>query len=41
VKNRVRFEINIDKAEKAGLKISSKLLKLAKIVENKREQEEK
>ena len=31
--NKVRFEINIDSAKAAGLKISSKLLKLAKIVE--------
>lgn len=31
-RNRVRFEINPDAAERAGLKISSQLLKLAKIV---------
>jgi hypothetical protein len=31
---RVRFEINTDNAKKMGLKISSKLLKLAKIVRN-------
>jgi hypothetical protein len=30
--NRVHFEINVDAAERAGLKISSKLLSLAKIV---------
>ena len=30
---RVRFEINVAAAERAGLKLSSKLLKLAKIVE--------
>jgi len=30
--NRVRFEINMDAAQQAGLKISSKLLSLAKIV---------
>ncbi len=29
---RVRFEINVDAAEQAGLKISSQLLKLAKII---------
>lgn len=29
---RVRFEINVDAAERAGLKISSKLLSLARIV---------
>jgi hypothetical protein len=32
--NRVQFEINIDAAEQARLKISSKLLSLAKIVRN-------
>ena len=31
-RNRVRFEINLNAAERAGLKLSSKLLKLAKIV---------
>ncbi len=31
-KNKVRFEINADAAKQAGLKISSKLLRLAKIV---------
>jgi len=30
--NKVRFAINIEAAKKAGLKISSKLLRLAKIV---------
>ncbi len=30
--SRVRFEINVEAAERAGLKISSKLLNLAKIV---------
>jgi hypothetical protein len=32
VENKVRFEINLGAAEKAGLKISSKLLKLATLV---------
>ncbi|MFC1735784.1 YfiR family protein [Candidatus Hydrogenedentota bacterium] len=32
--NKIRFEINADAAERAGLKISSKLLKLARIVKN-------
>ena len=35
-KNKIRFEINIDAAERAKLKISSKLLKLAKIVRDGR-----
>ena len=30
--NKIRFEINADAAERAGLKISSKLLNLAKVV---------
>jgi hypothetical protein len=30
--NKVHFEINVDTAEQAGLKISSKLLKLAKVI---------
>jgi hypothetical protein len=34
VENRVSFEINIDAAERSGLKISSQLLKLAKIVKD-------
>jgi len=33
--NKVKFEINLDAAKDAGLNISSKLLKLAKIVRNK------
>ena len=37
VEKKVRFEINIDAAERAGLRISSKLLKLAKIVSEKRD----
>ena len=32
VEQKIRFEINLDAAERAGLKISSKLLRLAKIV---------
>lgn len=31
-KNNVKIEINIDAAERAGLKISSKLLKIAKVI---------
>ena len=31
-KDKVRFEINVDAADRAGLKISSKLLKLSRIV---------
>ena len=34
--NRVQLEINLDAADEAGLKISSKLLSLAKIVRNER-----
>ena len=30
--NKVRFEINVDAAERAGLKISSRLLKLGKVI---------
>ena len=33
--NRLRFEINVDAAKRAELKMSSKLLKLAKVVEGK------
>ncbi len=33
--NKIKFEINLDAANDAGLRISSKLLKLAKIVRNK------
>lgn len=32
-KSKVRFEINVDAAEGAGLKLSAKLLKLARIIE--------
>ena len=34
--NKVRFDVNLDAAERAGLKISSKLLKLAKNVRERR-----
>ncbi len=34
--NKIRFEVNLDAAERAGLKISSKLLKLAKNVHERR-----
>ena len=34
VKNKIRFEINPDAAEHVGLKISSKLLRLANIIRN-------
>jgi len=40
INNKVRFEINIDAAKQAGLKISSKLLKLAKIVQGDKKKEE-
>ncbi len=33
--NRLRFEINVDAAKRVELKMSSKLLKLAKVVEGK------
>jgi len=33
--NKIRFEINLDAAEQSGLKISSRLLKLAKIIREK------
>jgi len=36
-KSKVRFEINVDAATRMGLKISSKLLRLAKIVSDKNE----
>lgn len=35
--NKVRFEINVDSARDAGLNISSKLLKLARIVQTSQE----
>jgi hypothetical protein len=35
VEKKIRFEINVDAAERTSLNISSKLLKLAKIVEDK------
>lgn len=35
VQNKVRFEINLDAAQRAGLKISSQLLKLATLVNNR------
>jgi len=35
--NRARFEINADAAKRAGLKISSKLLKLSRVVADERE----
>lgn len=35
VENRVRFEINVEAIDQAGLKISSKILKLAKIYQEK------
>jgi len=38
--NRVRFEINMDAARRAGLKISSKLLQLATIVQDVRPAED-
>ncbi len=37
--NKVKFKVNVGAAQKAGLKISSKLLKLAKIVKNNQGQE--
>jgi hypothetical protein len=40
VENKIRFEINVEAAERAKLKISSKLLKLAKIVKDERRGEE-
>lgn len=35
VENKVRFEINVESIDQAGLKISSKILKLAKIFQKK------
>jgi len=35
--NKVRFEINVAAAERAGLKFSAKLLKLALIVQEEQE----
>ena len=35
IENKLRFEINVDAAQRAGLKISSKLLGLAKIIRDK------
>ena len=40
-KNKVQFEINVDAAERAGLKLSSKLLKLAFIVRDERRESAK
>jgi hypothetical protein len=37
VDSKVRFEVNIDAAERTGLKLSSKLLSLAKIVRDARQ----
>lgn len=34
--NKIRFEINVDNAERSGLKISSRLLKLAKVIKDER-----
>lgn len=39
--NRIHLEINVDSARSAGLKISSKLLKLATIVRGRQSKEEK
>ncbi|MDY6953070.1 MAG: YfiR family protein [Thermodesulfobacteriota bacterium] len=38
--NRIGFKINVDAAERAGLKISSRLLKLADIVRDKHKEED-
>ena len=35
VKNKIRFEINVEAAKRIGLKISSKLLKLSKIIKER------
>jgi hypothetical protein len=34
-KNKIRLEINLDAADHSGLKVSSKLLKIAKIIKGK------
>ena len=34
IQDRIRFEINVEAARRSGVKISSKLLKLANIVTN-------
>jgi hypothetical protein len=34
--NNVKFEINLDNAEKAGLKISSKLLQVARVIRSEK-----
>ena len=39
--NRVQLEINLDTAEQARLKISSKLLSLAKVIKTERPDEKK
>lgn len=39
--NKVRFEINPEAAKRAGLKISSKLLSLGRIVEDEREKKQR
>ena len=39
VQGKVRFEINVDAAQQAGLKVSSQLLKLARIVSNESSEE--
>ena len=38
--NKIRFAINVDAAERNGLQVSSKLLKLAKIVKDNGKGEE-
>ncbi len=39
--NKIRFEVNVDAAKRAGLKISSKLLDLAKVIRNEPGQKER
>jgi ribosomal protein L18 len=39
--NKVRFEINVDAAERAGLKISSRLLKVAKVIRGRGNSEQR